>query len=76
MQSFGTSFGPCGLMDIVGLPSVKKIELAYYDDTGDPSDKPPDFLDKMIALGKTGELGGEGFYKYPNPRYEEQDFLK
>ena len=76
MQSFGTSFGPCGLMDIVGLPSVKKIEMAYYLDSGDESDKPPALLDEMIAQGKTGETAGEGFYKYPDPAYKNPEWLK
>ena len=62
-------------MDIVGLPSVKKIEMAYYEDTGDPSDEPPGFLDEMIALGKKGELSGEGFYRYPDPAYEKPEWL-
>ena len=48
-------------MGIVGLPSVKKIEMAYYEDTGDPSDKPPGFLDEMIALEKKASSAVKDF---------------
>jgi 3-hydroxybutyryl-CoA dehydrogenase len=75
MLAFGTSFGPCGLMDMVSMPSVKNIELAYYYDTDDPSDRPPAFLDDMIEEGKCGQKTAEGFYTYPNPAYEDPEWL-
>ena len=31
---------------------------------------------EYIDKGKMGMSSGEGFYKYPNPRYEDHDFLK
>jgi 3-hydroxyacyl-CoA dehydrogenase len=68
-------FGPFGLMDSVGLDVVYDIEMVYYNDSKDPKDKPPQaFLDKI----KKGELGvktGKGFYTYPNPEYQQADFL-
>ncbi len=68
MLAFGMGYGPCGLMDRVSLPSIRKVELAYFADTGDPSDRPPAFLDRMIAEGR-------GFYHNPDPEYRDPDWL-
>jgi 3-hydroxybutyryl-CoA dehydrogenase len=75
MLIFGTPYGPCGLMDQVSLPSVRNVELAYYGETADPTDLPPPFLERMIAEGRTGVPGGEGFYRHPKPAYEDPDWL-
>ena len=76
MLVFGTAYGPCGLMDMVSLPSIRNVELAYYADTGDPADRPPAFLDRMIEAGETGLKGGRGFYRYPNPAFEDPRWLE
>ncbi len=75
MLDWGTKVGPCGLMDHIGLDVVRDIELIYYDESGDESDKPLALLDRMIAVGKLGTKSGEGFYRYPNPSYEQPGFL-
>jgi 3-hydroxybutyryl-CoA dehydrogenase len=34
-------------------------------------------INQILSIkGKWGEAVGEGFYKYPNPRYADADFLK
>jgi 3-hydroxybutyryl-CoA dehydrogenase len=76
MLAFGTDFGPCGLMDQVGMNSIRKIELAYYKASGDPTDRPPEFLDQMIAANQLGEGTGQGFYTYPDPEYRRSGFLE
>ncbi len=76
MLEWGTSLGPCGLMDIVGLDVVHDIEMIYYNESKDPSDKPPQFLVEMIKAGKLGVKSGEGFYKYPNPAYKQPNFIR
>ncbi len=76
MLEWGTSFGPCGAMDMIGLDVVYDIEKMYYDSTGDISDKPPEMLIRMIAQGQLGVKSGEGFYKYPNPAYKHPGWLK
>ncbi len=75
MLDWETKVGPCGLMDHIGLDVVRDIELIYYDESGDESDRPPALLDRMIGAGKLGTKSGEGFYRYPNPSYEQPGFL-
>ncbi len=76
MLDWGTDIGPCGLMDQVGLDVVRDIENVFYHASGDPSDRPPQFLLDMIDQGQLGVKSGAGFYKYPNPPYEDEDWLK
>ena len=55
---------------------VRKIEQAYYKASGDPTDRPPAFLDEMIAQNQMGESTGRGFYTYPDPEYRRPGFLE
>jgi 3-hydroxybutyryl-CoA dehydrogenase len=73
--TFGTAYGPFALMDKIGLDVVRDIELSYYHETNDPTDKPPQALLEMIAQGHLGVKTGKGFYNYPHPSYEEPDWL-
>lgn len=75
MLAFGTPFGPCGLMDEVGLGSVLAIEKVYFADSGDESDRPPPFLEEMVARGELGAQSGRGFYEHPDPAYRRPGFL-
>ncbi len=75
MLDWGTRIGPCGLMDRIGLDVVRDIEMIYYRESGNPSDRPPRLLEAMIAAGKLGEKTGEGFYTYPNPAYARPGWL-
>jgi len=75
MLEFSTAFGPFGLMDIVGLDVIRDIELSYFNESGDPTDRPPQALLELIQAGKLGVKSGEGFYKYPNPAYHSRDWL-
>ena len=76
MMDFGTTFGPFGLMDIVGLETIRDIENQYYRASGDESDRPPEMLDRMIAEGRLGMKNGRGFYNYPDPDYTKQAWLR
>jgi 3-hydroxybutyryl-CoA dehydrogenase len=75
MLNFGSPWGPCGLMDIVGLDVIRDIEMQYYLDSGDELDRPPAFLDAWVAEGRLGVKSGQGFYNYPNPEYERPGWL-
>jgi 3-hydroxybutyryl-CoA dehydrogenase len=75
MLHFGTSIGPFGFMDKVGLDVVRDIEMQYFLESGDERDRPPQFLEDMIAHGQLGHKSGRGFYSYPNPDYENPAWL-
>lgn len=75
MLDWHTPTGPCGLMDRIGLDVVRDIESVYHQASGDPSDKPPEFLDEMIGRGELGVKSGKGFYSYPSPAYEAPGWL-
>ncbi|MGB7843346.1 MAG: 3-hydroxyacyl-CoA dehydrogenase [Salinimicrobium sp.] len=78
MISMGTKMGPFGILDMVGLQTAYNISVLWGEKLGDQSRLEraaiikSDFIDK----GKLGVSSGEGFYKYPNPRYAQPDFLK
>ena len=76
MLGWHLGIGPCGLMDKIGLDVVRDIELIYFRATGDPADRPPAFLDAMIARGEMGEKTGVGFYRYPDPEYRRPGWLR
>ncbi len=68
--------GPFAIMDKVGLDVVYDIEMVYYNESGDPKDKPPDALLEKIKRGELGVKSGKGFYTYPDPEYLKPGFLK
>jgi 3-hydroxybutyryl-CoA dehydrogenase len=71
----GMTYGPFFLMDLVGLDVVQAIEESYFQDSGDPRDKPPAALAEKVARGELGVKTGKGFYTYPNPECSAPDFL-
>jgi len=76
MIALGTSAGPFGLMDMVGLDVVRDIEMVYYHESEDASDLPPRLLLDKIERGELGIKTGKGFYGYPNPAYQDPSWLK
>lgn len=75
MLSFNVPRGPFALMDEVGLHSIKRVEEQYYIASGDVTDKPPALLVDLVESGHLGVSTGKGFYSYPNPAYENPDWL-
>lgn len=75
-MDFDTAYGPFGLMDIVGLDVIRDIEISYYNESGDESDKPPAKLLAMIEAGTLGCKTGKGFYSYPNPEYSDPSWMR
>ncbi len=75
MSLYGTASGPFGMMDRVGLDVVRDIEMTYYEESGNPRDYPPRLLVDKISRGELGVKTGRGFYKYPNPAFEDPSWL-
>ena len=72
MGNLGTAIGPFGMLDQVGLDTVSHI-LAPRSDRASVAFRRA--IEPLIAAGKLGVKSGEGFYRYPHPRYLETDFL-
>lgn len=72
----GMDMGPFGLMDAVGLDVIYDIEMIYFQESGDPKDKPPEELKEMVKRGELGVKTGRGFYSYPDPEFSRPGFIK
>jgi len=73
MGNFGTSAGPFGIMDQVGLDTAYHIVSTRTDRK---SVAFAAFIKSYVEQGKLGFKTGEGFYKYPSPEFMNPDFLK
>lgn len=77
MISMGTKIGPFGIMDMIGMQTIYNVNMLWGTKLGDRKklDKAK-FIKNYIDKGILGVSRGQGFYKYPNPRYKDPDFLK
>ena len=77
MITSGTKMGPCAIMDMVGLETVYNIEKLWAEKLNDKLGfaRAAYFKKNFIDKNKLGMKTREGFYKYPNPKYKESDFL-
>ncbi|MFW0716389.1 3-hydroxyacyl-CoA dehydrogenase [Pedobacter sp. N23S346] len=78
MKTLGADLGPMSMADLVGLTTAYNVTSTYAELTGEEIWKERrDFLkENFINQNKLGIATGEGFYKYPNPEYQNTDFLK
>jgi 3-hydroxybutyryl-CoA dehydrogenase len=76
MIANGTSMGPFGLMDAVGLDVVYDIEMMYHRESRKQEDLPPGRLKEKILRGELGVKTRCGFYNYPDPEYGNPDFCR
>ena len=56
--------GPFKLADFSGVDITYNARREKFAASGDPHDKPPDFLGRMAAAGRHGRKTGKGFYDY------------
>lgn len=68
--------GPFAILDVVGLETAYNIVAAHAVNNPTAAKIAELIKAEYIDKGKLGIATGEGFYKYPNPAYEEPDFLK
>jgi 3-hydroxybutyryl-CoA dehydrogenase len=69
--------GPFGLLDLVGLKTA--LEITEYGSrvTGSPQvKKNAEYLKAVVDQGGLGLNAGQGFYTYPNPAFEQPEFLE
>lgn len=78
MKATGSPSGPFGMLDVVGLTTLYNVNQMIAQKTNDPIKiKTVAYLkENFIDKNKLGVSTGEGFYKYPNPAYKNEDFLK
>ena len=78
MISTGAKIGPFGILDTVGMQTMYNIDILWGEKLGDQSllERAAYIKKNYIDKGKMGISTGEGFYKYPNPTYQSEDFLK
>ncbi len=78
MISTGSPIGPFGIIDIVGMQTVYNVQMHLYKQTGDENylKRAQKIKENFIDKGKLGIHSGEGFYKYPNPEFQDPEFLK
>jgi len=78
MISTQSPIGPFGIMDMVGMQTMYNIDMLWGEKLKDQSmlDRAAFIKENYLDKGKIGAASGEGFYKYPNPAYENPDFLK
>ncbi len=58
---------PVGSFELADFSSVGAVHSARqqsYNETSDPRDKPPTFLEDMVSEGRLGRKTGRGFYDY------------
>ena len=60
----GMKMGPFTMMDGIGLDVAYAVEMSYYEESGDPNDKPPDALKVLVENGDLGLKTGKGFYTF------------
>ncbi len=73
MGNFKMPMGPYGILDEIGLDTAWHIVHVFKDEK---SKRFSNLLKEYIDQGKLGRKVGEGFYKYPKPRFQEDDFVK
>jgi len=73
MGNFKMPRGPFGILDEIGIDTAWHIIHVFKDEKSKRFSK---LLKTYIDKGHLGRKSGQGFYKYPNPRFSDADFIK
>nr|WP_197969801.1 3-hydroxyacyl-CoA dehydrogenase [Mesobacillus harenae] len=77
MIATGAPKGPFAILDVVGIKTAYNIAHGKGRAGNEGSAMLANLLKtQYIDKGKLGVETGEGFYKYPNPSYEDPEFLQ
>ncbi|MEO9802148.1 MAG: 3-hydroxyacyl-CoA dehydrogenase [Reichenbachiella sp.] len=72
MGNFNMAVGPFGMLDQIGLDTAWRI---IKNQQTDESNQFASLLQTYMDKQELGVKSGKGFYAYPNPRYQQPDFL-
>jgi 3-hydroxyacyl-CoA dehydrogenase len=77
MITLGTGMGPFGMMDRMGLGVVYHVAKLLGETTlNTQALESAGYLDEhFIQKGHLGVASGEGFYRYPEPAYDQPGFV-
>lgn len=76
MIATGAPRGPFAFLDVIGLTTPYNINMNAARENPERAVVAQYLKENYIDQGKFGVATGEGFYKYPNPAYLRDDFLK
>jgi len=73
----GCAMGPCGTVDMIGMKTAYDVSQ-YWGTVRQDAQMLANAAyvkERFLDKGLQGMMGGEGFYKYPNPAYAAPGFL-
>jgi 3-hydroxybutyryl-CoA dehydrogenase len=77
MISTGAPFGPFAFLDIIGPNTPYNLYKAFGEGGDELSARVAGWIkSEYLDKGKMGKANGKGVYAYPNPEFEDSNFLK
>ncbi len=77
MQDRNAPMGPFGMMDLFGL-NIIHDSWRYKESTSETAKDKEQILALLTPFIEQGDLGiktGKGFYQYPEPEYQQENFI-
>lgn len=77
MISTGAPIGPFGFIDIIGPNTPYNLYKGWGEEGDELSAKVADWIKaEYLDKGRMGTANNKGVYEYPNPEYQDPDFVK
>jgi 3-hydroxybutyryl-CoA dehydrogenase len=71
-----TPIGPLGIIDSIGIDTAYDVVSYWAEAEEDPQmEENAALLRSFVDTGRLGLKTGEGFYTYPDPAYQQTDFV-